>query len=190
MNHNLSTLTDDATARTSAVCASQRAENLAALGATRVLELCVGPSLRALEEAYGALGISVVGNDIDPRWHRYYPHGKWIVGDARTIARMVTASEFDAVVVAPPLSRGCSGRRDDSLSMDLVTPGYYDFIALDVSMTAFVLPGRTLSVRRDRAQLHRLLGVLRPLGQVDVVPLRDRVVKYVDVYLVRKPNGG
>lgn len=173
---NISTVDDETTARTCVTCAAQRAENLAALGAKRVLELCVGPSLRDLEAAYAAYDMTVVGNDIDPRWKRYYPRGSWIIGDARK----VDVSGFDAIVVAPPLSRGCSGKREDSLSLDQVVPSYYDFIALDAPLLVFVLPGRTLSLRGDRAQLHRFLGSLA--GRTDVVPLREKVVKYVDVY--------
>ena len=173
---NISTVEDDATARTCTTCTVQRAENLATMGVRRVMELCVGPSLRALEAAYATVGIAVVGNDIDPRWQKYYPRGSWVIGDARK----VSLAGFDAVVVAPPLSRGCSGRREDSLSLEQVTPSYYDFVDLAVPLLVFVLPGRTLSLRGDRAQLHRFLARLQ--GRIYVVPLREKVVKYVDVY--------
>lgn len=173
---NVSIVSDDTTARTCVACAAQRAENLAALGVRRVLELCVGPSLRDLEAAYAAHEIAVVGNDIDARWKRYYPRGSWIVGDARS----VDVRGFDAVVVAPPLSRGCSGRREDSLSLDEVVPSYYDFVSMAAPLIVFVLPGRTLSLRGDRSQLHRFLGSLS--GRAEVVPLREKVVKYVDIY--------
>jgi len=121
------------------------------------------------------VGIEVVGNDIDPRWKAYYPSGKWLVGDAR----YVPTNGFDAIVVAPPLSVGCSGRREDSLSLEQVVPSYYEFLNF-TRLTVFVLPGRTLTLRDDRAQLHRFLSHLD--GDVEVVPLVDKVVKYVDVY--------
>ena len=43
-----------------------------------------------------------------------------------------------------------------------------------------VLPGRTLSLKHDRNELHKLLN---ELSDYDVVPLRDHVVKYVDIYM-------
>lgn len=176
----LSKFSDDTTARTCASAALQRAEYLAILGVRSVLELCVGPSLRTLVGAYRQFGIDCTGNDIDQRWVDYYPKGKWLVGDA---ARMSTAG-FDAVVVAPPLSRGCSGRREDSLRMDQVVPSYYEFTNLPNLVVVYVLPGRTLSLRGDRAELHRFMSCLD--GRIEVVPLTDKVVKYVDVYVSRK----
>lgn len=82
---NISTQDNEKTARTCLECASQRAENLSVLGATKVLELCVGPSLHDLEQEYAKYGITVTGNDIDPRWKDYYPSGKWVIGDARQV---------------------------------------------------------------------------------------------------------
>lgn len=175
---NISTHQDEQTARTCLECAHQRAENLSILGVGKVLELCVGPSLRALEGAYRRFGIGVTGNDIDPRWKGYYPAGKWLIGDAREI----DVSGYDAVVVAPPLSRGCSGKREDSLSLDKVVPSYYDFLNLNSKVIVYVLPGRTLSIKEDRKQLHRFLAQLS--GKIEVVPLKKKVVKYVDVYVV------
>jgi hypothetical protein len=157
----------------------QRAENLAVLGVRRVLELCVGPSLRDLERAYAKFGIQTAGNDIDPRWQEYYPAGEWLIGDATQL----DIKGFDAVVVAPPLSKDCSGRREDALSLDQVTPSYYSFLDLKVPVTAYVLPGRTLSVKEDRKQLYRFLSKLK--GKVEVVPLRKKVVKYLDIYVTR-----
>lgn len=177
--NNISTVSDAQTAHTCVECAAQRAENLAILGVKRVLELCVGPSLQDLEMAYRKVGIEVAGNDIDPRWKDFYPQGKWFIGDARKL----DTSGFDAVVVAPPLSRGCSGRREDSLSLDQVTPSYYEFLHMKADVMVYVLPGRTLSVKRDKEQLYRFLSRLR--GKVDVVPLRNKVTKYVDIYVTR-----
>lgn len=176
---NISKFGDTQTAHTNVACARQRAENLAILGVERVLELCVGPSLRDLEAAYKEFGIECAGNDIDPRWVDFYPQGKWMIGDARAI----DTSGFDAVVFAPPLSKDCSGRREDSLSLDQVTPSYYDFLDMKVRVSVYVLPGRTLSVKRDREQLYRFLSHLQ--GKVDVVPLRKKVTKYVDIYLTK-----
>jgi len=176
---NISTQDNERTARTCLECASQRAENLSVLGVKKVLELCVGPSLRDLEQEYAKYGITVTGNDIDPRWKDYYPTGKWVIGDARK----VKTHGFDAVVVAPPLSKGCSGKREDSLSLDKVFPSYYDFLSLKVPVSVLVLPGRTLSVREDREQLHKLLACIP--GKVEMVPLKKKVVKYLDLYVLK-----
>jgi hypothetical protein len=178
---NLSRYSDRKTARTNIVCARQRAENLAILGAKSVLELCVGPSLLTLSREYAKVGIKTTGNDIDPRWQRLYLSGKWIIGDARKI----DARSFDAVVVAPPLSRGCSGKREDALSIDEVVPSYYDFLHLNNRVVVFVLPGKTLSLRSERAKLHKLLA---HIGDCEAIPLRDKVVKYLDLYKIRKEN--
>jgi len=180
MNPNISSVSDSLTARTCPKAAYSRAENLASLGAKSVIELMCGPSLRGLEQAYKSVGIErVAGNDIDPRWKKYYPSGKWILGDARK----VDTSGYDAAVVAPPLSKGCSGTRSDSLSLDQVFPSYYDFLSLPNAITVFVLPGRTLSLKEDRKQLHRFLAKIQ--GHYEIVPLVDKVVKYVDIYVVK-----
>lgn len=115
---NLSTVGPLATARTCVEAAWQRAEHLAILGARRVLELCVGPSIHTLRFAYDAYGIEVTGNDLDPQWR---PD---ILGDCLT----VDWSPYDTIVFAPPLSRGCTGRRADALSVNEVTPSYEDFL--------------------------------------------------------------
>lgn len=176
---NISAVSDSLTARTRGSCAFSRAENLASLGVKSVLELMTGPSLRTLEQAYKSLGImKVAGNDIDPRWKKYYSVGKWIIGDARK----VDTSGYDAVVVAPPLSKGCSGKRSDSLSLDQVFPSYYDFLSLPNKIIVFVLPGRTLSLKEDRKQLYKFLSKIQ--CHYEIVPLVDKVVKYVDVYVV------
>lgn len=178
-NVNISEHTNEKTARTCMECAIQRAENLAVLGVKRVLELCVGPSLRALEQAYARVGIKVAGNDIDPRWQAYYPKGEWYIGNATKL----NIEGFDAVVVAPPLSKGCSGKREDSLSLEEVTPSFYDFLEIKAPVTTYVLPGRTLSLKKDRKQLYKFLSHLQ--GKVEVVPLKNKVVKYLDIYVVR-----
>lgn len=179
--NNISLYSDAATANTRLKCASQRAENLAILlrPGARVLEMCVGPSLQRLEREYAKYGIECVGNDIDARWKTYYPGGRWIIGDALAL----DVSNFDAVVFAPPLSKGCSGRREDSLSLEKVNPSYRSFLQAYrgfKGIKAMVLPGRTLSVKHDRMEFHKLLA---ELTDYDVVPLKDKVVKYVDVYI-------
>jgi hypothetical protein len=176
---NTSCYADTSTAKTCLACARQRAENLAVLGAKSVLELCVGPSLKTLEQCYSKHGISVTGNDIEARWEAFYPKGKWIIGDATKL----DCSSFDAVVVAPPLSKGCSGRREDSLSLDQVVPSYYDFNNINSRIIVYVLPGRTLSVKEDRKQMHKFISSLN--GKVEVVPLKNKVTKYVDLYCIR-----
>src|SRR5271165_6757205 len=105
---NLSLHSDETTARTRPACAAARAENLAALGVSSVIELCVGPSLRTLQAAYAKHNIRCTGNDITRRWKNYFPDGDWLLGDALA----VDISPFDAAVFAPPVSLGCSGRRE------------------------------------------------------------------------------
>lgn len=178
---NISKYSDLQTANTNLACAIQRAENLFILGSKKVLELCVGPSLQRLEAEYKKFGISCSSNDIDPRWKDFYPQGKWHIGDALSL----DVSEYDTLVFAPPLSQGCSGRREDSLSLDRVTPSYEDFLEAykDFKGTkVLVLPGRTLSLRDDRNKLHKLLSGIE---HYDVVPLRNKIVKYVDIYIWR-----
>jgi hypothetical protein len=176
---NTSRFSNEKTANTCLSCAEQRAENLAVLGVKSVLELCVGPSLQVLEESYSKFGITVTGNDIDPRWKSFYPKGKWVIGDAT----IVDTSKFDAVVVAPPLSKFCSGRREDSLSLEQVTPSYYNFLNLKSNVVVFVLPGRTLSLKEDRKQLYKFMASLK--GKVELVPLKNKVTKYIDLYLTQ-----
>jgi len=190
--HNISFYDDESTARTCIDCAVQRAENLAVLDVKSVLELCVGPSLRQLEQAYKTHSVEVAGNDIDPRWKQYYPKGKWLIGDATKLSE---TSTYDAVVVAPPLSKGCSGKRNESLSLEQVTPNFYDFTSIRPKIvTVYVLPGRTLSVKDDRKQLHKFLKHLeqqKNIKEVSVVPLKfkNKVTKYVDVYTVFDNKG-
>mgnify|MGYP001571943770 CR=1 FL=1 len=180
MKANLSRLSDDETARTDPECALQRAENLAILGAKSVLELCVGPSLRVLGRAYREHGISVVGNDLERRWMDYYPEGTWIKGDALAI----DWSQFDAVVFAPPVTRGCTGRRVDALRISEVNPSYAAFMARPYDgLRCMVLPARSIATSEDRKEFFDLMSGIK--SHYDVVPLhaeRRRIRKYVDVY--------
>ncbi len=172
---NISKYSNEQTASTSYICALQRAENLAILGCKNVIELCVGPSLKTLEKAYNSFNINVVGNDIDIRWKNYYSHGKWIIGDARKI----NVSKFDAAIFAPPLSKSCSGTREDALSLEDVFPSYYDFLHLQSKISVFVLPGKTLSLKNDREQLYKFLS---KLNNYEIIPLKNKIVKYIDIY--------
>lgn len=183
---NVSTVQDDVTARTVENVALKRAENLKSMGCSNVIELCVGPSLRTLEEYYNRVGIQVTGNDIEHRWKEYYPEGNWIIGDSLK----VDCSQYDAVVFAPPLSKGCSGERCDYLSIEEVIPSYYDFIESDPQsdIIVLVLPGKTFSVQKDRKEYHKLLSYLYSKGYKDIQSKemkgnRNRVTKYVDVYI-------
>lgn len=187
VNHNISTVADHLTARTCLEAAQQRAANLSELGAKNVLELCVGPSLSCLETAYSAHGIQVRGNDLDPRWAAYYPAGRWIIGDALTISY----ENNDALVFAPPLSRGCSGQRQDALMIDQVFPRYTDFIDRIQNinydgLVCLVLPARSLATQQDRQQLHQLLNNLYGRGitfcQKELKVGRRGIRKYIDLY--------
>lgn len=177
---NLSQLSDADTARTAQEVALQRAENLAILGARSVMELCVGPSLRVLEESYAKHGITVFGNDIDRRWRDYHPRGRWVIGDALA----VDWSQHDAVVFAPPLTKGCSGKREDALRISEVFPRYHDFLSVPYrGIRVMVLPARAMATSADRREMHDLIGD----RIVDVVPLtsgRRKIRKYVDIYIV------
>jgi len=185
MTSNISKFTDYQTAHTCLACAKQRAENLSLFGVESVLELCVGPSLQDLEQCYSDFGITVAGNDIDPRWQNFYPRGKWLVGDAVVVGQK-HGSTFDAVVVAPPLSKGCSGRREDALSVEEVTPSFYSFLGIPAKkVVTYVLPGKTLSLKRDRSELFKFLSKIDSIGEVHVIPLKNKVTKYVDVYVVK-----
>lgn len=178
-SNNISVVNDLSTANTKLTCAKQRAENLFLLGVKTVLELCVGPSLKVLEQAYSEYGITVFGNDIDKRWVRYYPKGKWIVGDALAI----DYSRFDCLVYAPPLSRGCTGRRDDALRVSQVTPKYEDFVLASNGFNGvrcLVLPGRTLATKQDRSDFHALATKIESF---ELVPLKIKgTSKYYDLY--------
>lgn len=188
---NISITTDDRTARTCEECAFQRASNIAQLGARTVLELCVGPSLRELERAYRQFNVEATGNDIDPRWQKYYPQGRWALGDALRLSY----EGYDAIVFAPPLTRGCTGTREDSLRVDEVNPSYESFIErftqLPVGVTGVcVLPGRSLATREDRTSTYGLMARTAKKGIVcNLMPLkagRRQIVKYYDLVLRRE----
>ena len=156
---NLSQFSDSLTAHTNEEIAHIRAANVANHitnthgpmaqrgNIKNVLELCVGPSLKTLDEAYRNVGIKVVGNDIDFRWRKYHFHSNWIIGDCMKIPW-----DTELVIFAPPLSRGCSGKREDSLMIEDVKPSYYAFLdewrkRQSPKMAMVVLPGRSGATR-------------------------------------------
>lgn len=185
---NVSKLPTAKTAHTVKTCAEQRAENLAILGAKKVLELCAGPSLKDLADAYDKHNIACLGNDIDSRWQREFPDYKWLIGDAiTTFEHYVESSSIDTFVFAPPLSRGCTGKREDALPIDWVKPSYLDFIAAMErhprmrARAVLVLPARCFASAWDRQQYYKLLAkIKRPY---EVCSLTNKVRKYVDVYI-------
>lgn len=201
---NTSVVADDDTARTSRVIAAQRAENILSLrqlgrSSPWVTELCVGPSARILYDEYRKVGIECMFNDIEEKWRKYANIQKrysslytemWEIGNCLTVSWGPT----DVVVFAPPLSRGCSGRREDALMIDEVTPGYYNFLqewskrreSCWYDTAVLVLPARCLSTKEDRAQYHKLLGVCSVLGNVEAVEMIDGCRKYVDVYIYER----
>ncbi len=184
---NVSTVADSATATTHTKAAAQRAEHLAILGVGKVLELCVGPSLKTLQQQYAAHNIHCVGNDIDRRWEKYYKAGQWRIGDCLS----VDWTGVDAVVFAPPLSRGCSGTREDALRVSEVFPAYTAFLQewsrRGPDTAVLVLPARSLATQQDRREYRQLLYLLSEMGICSVEPV-ELVVgcrKYVDLYLTR-----
>jgi hypothetical protein len=183
---NTSIVDDNSTARTCFDAAMQRAENLAIIGAKRVIELCVGPSLKQLAYCYSKFNIDVTGNDIEKRWADYYPQGKWVIGDCFG----VSYQNFDTIVFAPPLSVGCTGTRENSLSIDKVYPKYNDFLKHTSGLgknIVLVLPARSLSNKYDRLQFYKLTNYISTFNSnFDVVELksgRRMITKYVDVYI-------
>jgi hypothetical protein len=182
----------DHTARTCQECARQRIENIISLGGMNILELCVGPSLKTFDRVAEELNnynevISVVGNDIDKKWEDYYPKGEWLIGDALQIAK-AHHKKFDTAVFAPPLSKGCTGTREDSLMIDDVFPKYIDFLPLVklYKISVLVLPARCVSTSWDREQFFKLLNKVYELERsVNIVDLRGNrnIRKYVDVYI-------
>lgn len=184
---NTSTVELDKTANTQAACAAQRAQRMFFNDITKVLELCVGPSLKTLEQEYDKFHINVWGNDIDSRWIKYYPQGKWIPGNALEISYL----GFEAIVFAPPLSKGCTGKREDSLSPLSVTPSYLDFLKRFKEEPKFkrctlVLPGRSLSTKEDRKEFHQIIAACSEVGVVQCYPLSIKGVnKYIDLDIVR-----
>lgn len=185
---NLSHFSIADTAITSLPCARQRAQNASILGGREVLELCVGPSLERLAASYAEYRIKCWGNDIDPRWKAHYPQGKWLMGDAFDVFR-AHHKKFNFVVYAPPLTHGCSGSREDSLSINEVYPSYSTFIDLVMEVkfngcVALVLPGRSWSTKVDRKQYFELKSKALKHFVIDEAALVDGCRKYVDLYLV------
>jgi hypothetical protein len=151
--------------------------------------LCVGPSLPVLKECYKKYNIDVIGNDIDKKYLKQSPD--MIIGDCFNISyyRWPDGNDYElynpVVVFAPPLSKGCSGKREDSLSIDDVTPSYYDFIRIRRSKAVLVLPGRFKATKQDREQYYKLITQLYYHNiNFIVVPLINKVIKYYDVYLI------
>lgn len=194
---NTTVVSRDATARTQAACAQQRAENvrfvLDVLGhhdCARLIELCVGPSYEVLRAAYENVRIECWGNDIDPLWERRET-SRWITADALHIVRSLDDMKhrFDVVVFAPPLTVGCTGLRHDLLMIDDVTPRFDAFIEqLDVwfktvKFAILVIPGRARSTKEDRCQLHKLTS--RIIRQFDVIDFELKVgcTKYIDMFV-------
>lgn len=186
---NTSSVSDDITARTNPDAAAQRADNLASLGCKNVMELCVGPSLAILESFYNKNGINVTGNDIERRWQTYYPTGQWIIGDALKISYQ----GFDGIVFAPPLSKGCTGRREDALMIDQVFPKYTSFLEraeqTQAKVYTMVCPARSIATAQDRTQLFNLINQITIKGfRFEVMELRTikrNIVKYIDIYFYR-----
>lgn len=178
---NVSVVNNEVTARTNKNSANQRAENLAILGSKKIIELCVGPSLKTLESAYNAFGIECWGNDIEKRWKDYYPEGKWVIGNCFEI----DTTDFDTVVFAPPLSKGCTGKRIDSLSIEYVNPPYETFLKYYADKNirkVMVLPARSLATDFDRNQFYKLLSQLSEFN-IDILTEGPRNIrKYVDIY--------
>lgn len=153
----------------------------------------MGPSLATLESAYHQFGISVTGNDIDKRWKTFYEEGNWIIGDALSISY----SGFDTIVFAPPLSKGCTGKREDSLQIEQVTPSYYEFLKRmqtenEDLLGVLVLPGRSISTYFDRVQFFKLMSKMYSLKlNFKHERLTDgKITKYYDVYFSRGDFNG
>lgn len=179
--NNISQYSIELTANTCGVCASKRAFNIANLYYPKtVLELCVGPSLDVLAHHYKDYNIITTGNDVDKKYSKQFPN-YMLIGDCFSI----DYSSYDVVVFAPPLSRGCSGKREDSLSIDDVTPSYYDFLKLRQQKAVLVLPGRSKATKSDKAQFYKLISYLHSNNiSFIIVPLINKVVKYYDIYLI------
>jgi hypothetical protein len=179
-------------ARTRITCATQRADNIAAMipdtSNVDIIELCVGPSLATLRAAYQRLGFKTcVGNDVDVRWSKLMPKEAWLLGDALEVF-VRTHDNFGVTVFGPPLTRKCRGTRNDALMIDDVTPRYEDFIAAlrstsYMGLSCIVLPARCRSTKQDRSQLHALLCTIETNFDLEVVDLIDGCRKYVDVYM-------
>lgn len=170
----------DETARTCSEACSQRAASMWNKKVEKVMELCVGPSLKMLNLFYSYWDITCFGNDIDYRWKEAYPEGNWVIGDYKD----VYLGHMDAVVFGPPLSRGCTGKREDSLMIDWVEPRYEDFIEHTKNShfwKVMVLPGRSLSTREDRNMFYKLMSKLdNPVIEMRTGKKRG-ITKYIDV---------
>ncbi|HEU5116104.1 MAG TPA: hypothetical protein VFT74_05445 [Isosphaeraceae bacterium] len=188
---------DDTVARTCPEAAVQRAQRMYDHGITSVMELCVGPSLRQLHLAYRQKGIFCCGVDIDVRWKNYAEQwnlqNEMIVSDA-----LRTMYHAQAVVFAPPVSRGCTGKREDMLRIDEVGPRYLDFLAEYVrqrccgisrpQLAVLVLPARsTRGDRIDREQFNRLRSdCYEYADHVETFEIkvgRRQITKYVELWL-------
>lgn len=184
---NLTAVSQDETARTCIECARQRAKHLHMRQVQNVIELCAGPSLKTLERAYSEFGISVTGNDIDIRWKHYYLGGKWIIDNALNI----DYNSYDAVVFAPPVSKGCTGKRDDALMISKVVPRYTDFIEKIIKdkykgVAVLVLPARSWGTKQDREQYFKLTNYIFRAGFLyEAVALNNKknIRNYIDMYL-------
>lgn len=174
----------DKVATTIQSVAKSRAEYAAVLGIKNIIELCVGPSLQTLKNEYAKFDISVTGNDVDSRW--FDSKLNWLMGDALNI----DISSFDAAVFAPPLSRGCSGKREDALMIEQVSPRYDSFLAKDDLPKAVILvcPARALSTREDISQLHKLKTLAsKKFEHVEIISSYDaknKCRKYVELWCV------
>lgn len=150
------------------------------------MELCVGPSFATLSKEYSKFGIVCYGNDVDRRWVPKDPELKerFVHADAFCIRYDV----YDAVVFAPPLSRGCTGKREDALRVDEVDPPYSEFIErlawmkTPPKLAVLVLPGRSLSTKRDREATYKVVNLASQLGIVELQERRDEgIMKYLDI---------
>lgn len=146
----------------------------------------MGPSLKTLESEYKKYGIHVTGNDIDIRWKHYYKKGNWVIEDALNI----DYDPYDAVIFAPPLSDGCTGKRNDALSILNVSPSYFDFLDKVLKdnykgLSTMVLPARSIATRQDRSEYYFLKNILEQNFIVSEFTLRKKVIKYIDLVLKR-----
>jgi hypothetical protein len=180
------------TAKTHELCLQQRIQNVKSIfpEVNSVLETCAGISSVKIAKAYKEAGYQIATNDIDPRYKKHEPN--MVVGDALAL----DFSSYDLVVFAPPLSKGCSGRREDSLSIYEVTPSYESFLDRafrfkNLKGVGLVLPGKTFSTALDAAQFYQLIRSIY-FGFASFYPSaiyyqRELKVKgctkYVDLYL-------
>lgn len=185
---NTSIVSNEKTARTHPEVAKQRAEILSKYNIKYVLELCVGPSLEVLTNAYKEFNITCIGNDIESKWKQYYPLGHWRIGNALNLEYL---GDYDAYVFAPPLTRGCTGKREDSLMIEEVTPSYYQFLEIYKTsrLLVLVLPARSIATKQDRTQFYKLINQCSKLGYSvkinEACVGRRQIRKYVELYLVR-----